>query len=82
MVDSVNSSSVEEKPGAKPYTYWADFIRMVAIYLVVMIHVSGQLTNAWGKIPVDQWVIADIYGAVARISIPLFFMISGYSTFS
>jgi surface polysaccharide O-acyltransferase-like enzyme len=78
LVDSVNSPPVEAKPGAKPYTYWADLIRVVAIYLVVMIHVSGQLTNAWGKIPVDQWVIADIYGAVARISVPLFFMISGY----
>ena len=69
---------MEEKPGAKPYTYWADLIRVVAIYLVVMIHVSGQLTNVWGKIPSDQWIIADMYGAVARISVPLFFMISGY----
>ncbi len=78
MVNSGNSPSVEAKPGAKPYTYWADLIRVVAIYLVVMIHVSGQLTNVWGKIPADQWIIADIYGAVARISVPLFFMISGY----
>jgi surface polysaccharide O-acyltransferase-like enzyme len=51
---------------------------VVAIYLVVMIHVSGQLTNVWRQIPDDQWMIANIYGAVARISVPLFFMISGY----
>jgi len=57
---------------------WADLIRAVAIFLVVMIHVSGQLTNAWGKIPTEQWIIADIYGGIARIAVPLFFMISGY----
>ena len=57
---------------------WADLIRAVAIFLVVMIHVSGQLTNPWGEIPTAQWIIADIYGGIARIAVPLFFMISGY----
>ena len=57
---------------------WVDLIRVVAIFLVVVIHVSGQLTNVWGKIPVEQWLIADIYGGMARIAVPLFFMISGY----
>jgi len=57
---------------------WVDLIRVVAIYLVVVVHVSGQLTNIWGEIPNSQWLIADIYGGIARISVPLFFMISGY----
>lgn len=57
---------------------WIDFIRVVAIFLVVVVHVSGQLTNAWGEIPTDQWILADIYGGLARICVPLFFMISGY----
>src|SRR5258708_1026429 len=59
-------------------TYWADFIRVVAIYLVVVIHVSGQLTNEWAQIPLLQWMIANVYGSIARISVPLFFMMSGY----
>lgn len=57
---------------------WIDLIRVIAIFLVVMIHVSGQLTNVWGEIPEDQWTIADIYGGMARVAVPLFFMISGY----
>lgn len=57
---------------------WVDLIRVVAIFLVVVIHVSGQLTDVWGKIPTDQWIIADIYGGIARVAVPLFFMISGY----
>src|SRR5512141_972917 len=56
---------------------WIDLIRVVAIYLVVIVHVSGQLTNIWGEIPADQWLLADIYGGIARICVPLFFMISG-----
>jgi surface polysaccharide O-acyltransferase-like enzyme len=62
----------------KEFISWADLIRVVAIFLVVVIHVSGQLTNVWSEIPDDQWIIADIYGGIARISVPLFFMISGY----
>ena len=65
-------------PGEREIINWADLIRVVAIFLVVVIHVSGQLTNAWGEIPKDQWIIADIYGGIARMSVPLFFMISGY----
>jgi len=64
--------------GRKETILWIDLIRLVAIFLVVMIHVSGQLTNVWGKIPEDQWIIADIYGGIARVAVPLFFMISGY----
>jgi surface polysaccharide O-acyltransferase-like enzyme len=57
---------------------WIDLIRVIAIFLVVMIHVSGQVTNIWAKIPEDQWIIGDMYGGIARIAVPLFFMISGY----
>jgi surface polysaccharide O-acyltransferase-like enzyme len=67
-----------DQTSRKEILSWADLIRVVAIFLVVVIHVSGQLTNAWGKIPDEQWIIADIYGGIARIAVPLFFMISGY----
>jgi surface polysaccharide O-acyltransferase-like enzyme len=69
---------MDSHPASKPYILWVDLIRVAAIYLVVMIHVSGQLTNVWGIIPDGQWMIANFYGSLARISVPLFFMISGY----
>ena len=62
----------------KEYTAWADLIRVVATVLVVIVHVSGQITNVWGDVPNGWWFIADIYGGIARICVPLFFMISGY----
>ena len=64
--------------GLKSSILWIDLIRTLAIFLVVMVHVSGQLTNAWGEIPEGQWIVGDIYGGMARICVPLFFMISGY----
>jgi surface polysaccharide O-acyltransferase-like enzyme len=64
--------------GKRPVIYWADLIRVLAIYLVVVIHVSGQLTNAWGQIPASQWITADILGGIARVGVPLFFMLSGF----
>lgn len=57
---------------------WVDLIRVVGIYLVVVAHVSGQLTSVWGEIPTGQWMIANVYGGIARACVPLFFMISGY----
>jgi surface polysaccharide O-acyltransferase-like enzyme len=51
---------------------------VVVIYLVVIAHVSGQLTNAWGQISTTQWMISNIYGGIARVCVPLFFMLSGY----
>ncbi|MGE5376892.1 MAG: acyltransferase [Bacteroidota bacterium] len=62
----------------KEFIPWPDLIRVVAVLLVIVVHVSGQLTNIWGKVPESHWFIADIYGGIARICVPLFFMISGY----
>src|SRR5512142_395126 len=62
----------------RPIVYWADLMRVLAIYLVVVIHTSGQLTGAWGKISLAQWLMADIYGGIARVGVPLFFMLSGF----
>jgi surface polysaccharide O-acyltransferase-like enzyme len=69
---------MSDQTSRKEFISWADLIRVAAIFLVVVIHVSGQLTNSWGKIQTEQWILADIYGGIARIAVPLFFMISGY----
>ncbi len=69
---------MNDQTAKKEIVYWADLIRVVAIYLIIVIHVSGQLTTDWQKTPNSQWIIADIYGGIARVAVPLFFMISGY----
>jgi surface polysaccharide O-acyltransferase-like enzyme len=62
----------------KQFIYWLDLVRVAAIFLVILGHVSGELTFKWGEISNGQWMIANIYGSFARISVPLFFMVSGY----
>ncbi len=77
-VPGVQDAPAGGKPAARPIIHWVDLIRVLAIFLVVVIHTSGQLTNAWGKIPESEWIIGDIYGGIARVGVPLFFMLSGY----
>ncbi len=72
-----HNESMQDPTPKKDYILWADLIRVVATILVVVVHVSGQITNVWGEVPNGQWFIANIYGGIARICVPLFFMISG-----
>ena len=62
---------------SKPYVYWVDFIRMFAVFQVVIIHVSAGLLYSWGKISVSTWMVGNVYDSFSRISVPLLFMISG-----
>jgi len=78
IANTVQSRTINARTAQKEFLTWADLIRVVAIFLVVTVHVSGQITNVWGKVPESDWFIANIYGSIARICVPLFFMISGY----
>ena len=69
---------MKDQAPPKESIFWVDLIRVVATVLVVTVHVSGQITNVWGQVPVRDWLIGNIYGGIARVCVPLFFMISGY----
>lgn len=55
--------------------FYLDFIRVLAIFLVIFIHVSAIDTAL--HIGTTQWHIAKILNYFAHVSVPLFFMISG-----
>jgi surface polysaccharide O-acyltransferase-like enzyme len=76
--NTAQNRGMEVQADRKQIIPWADLIRAAATILVVTVHVSGQITNVWGQIPESNWFIANIYGGIARICVPLFFMISGY----
>lgn len=60
----------------KKRVIYADVLRVAAIFLVIVIHtVSLDL----GSYPVAsyQWQTLNIYNGFSRISVPLFFMVSG-----
>ncbi|APX71253.1 acyltransferase [Companilactobacillus allii] len=55
--------------------FFLDFIRVIAIFLVIFIHVSAIDTTL--NIGSGQWQITKILNYFAHISVPMFFMISG-----
>lgn len=57
--------------------YSLDFLRVVACILVIVIHVANVYCRAYANIEQINYIGAVIFNAIARISVPVFFMISG-----
>lgn len=62
----------------KEPVYWVDLIRTVSIFLVIMIHVIEKIVNDWNNYPIQSQIIANSYNSTARMSVALFFMVSGW----
>lgn len=61
--------------------YWIDNLRGIACLMVVMIHTTTWYITNPASVSVVDWNIANILNAASRVSVPLFFMISGYLFF-
>ncbi|MFZ4832331.1 acyltransferase [Rouxiella sp. Mn2063] len=57
--------------------YWLDNLRGMACIMVVMIHASTSYVIDYSAIATASWNIANVLNAASRVSVPLFFMISG-----
>jgi len=55
-----------------------DLIRSVALFLVVLLHVSIQSVFIPPQEQITAWVAFDFYNSIARPCVPLFVMLSGY----
>ena len=77
MSDSENvsaSENVEVSPQNR--VLYLDVIRVVAIFCVILIHVS--LGDVYGdKLTSFDWLISNVFGAFVRTCVPLFVMASG-----
>ena len=60
---------------------WIDNLRGIACLMVVMIHTTTWYVTNAHSISHVNWDIANILNSAARVSVPLFFMISGFLFF-
>lgn len=57
---------------------WVDYTRVLATFCVVFLHSAAPLLYKYNNLPEINWWIANAYDSVVRVSVPLFFMLSGY----
>jgi surface polysaccharide O-acyltransferase-like enzyme len=61
--------------------HWITHLRGIACMMVVMIHSTTWYITHPHTISLLDWDIANILNSASRVSVPLFFMISGYLFF-
>lgn len=63
--------------GALSRVLWVDAMRVLATFLVLMIHAAADPLMRFHELPSLAWWVADGYSSIARIAVPWFFMLSG-----
>ena len=56
---------------------WVNSLRVIAMFLVVILHTTSPMLMAFGKETTSYWLIADFYNALSRFAVPVFVMITG-----
>jgi len=55
-----------------------DLIRTLATAFVVVLHSASPILYQFGSVPTDVWSVHNVVDASVRLSVPLFFMASGF----
>jgi len=65
-------------PDNKPQQLdWINNLRIIAMYMVVIVHTSSPLIMQYGKVAGSYWFWGDFYNAISRFGVPVFVMITG-----
>lgn len=56
---------------------WIDYARALAAFCVVVLHASTPVVHGFNYLPQASWWAGNVYDAMVRVSVPIFFMISG-----
>src|SRR5258708_1620893 len=60
------------------HNYSADLIRALAIVLVIVVHVYSEFISKIIFVHSTDWWLAEFFESFAKISVPLFIMLSGF----
>ena len=66
----------------KKRNYRLDFLRVISMIMVVIIHIANYYCRAFNDIDKISYIGALIFNTISRISVPFFFMISGATLLS
>jgi len=58
--------------------FWIDLLRASAAFMVVILHAGSPYLTRYGRFPEWQWVSVLVVESWLQVSVPLFFMISGF----
>ena len=61
----------------KEKEYSFDVLRVIAMIMVIIIHVSNVYTRSFNFIDSNSYLVSLIFNTISRVSVPIFFMISG-----
>ncbi|QWA11304.1 acyltransferase [Sodalis ligni] len=61
--------------------YWIDNLRATACLMVIMIHTTSFYVTHGLGVGEYNWLMANVLNSASRVSVPLFFMISGFLFF-
>lgn len=56
---------------------WADAVRVLAVFFVLVIHLSAGVVMKWHATPTFNWWAANFYDSLSRASVVLFVLLSG-----
>ncbi|MGF7080100.1 acyltransferase [Mucilaginibacter sp. UYCu711] len=59
---------------------WINSLRLIALFAVIMLHVSAIPLGQYGHVSTATWLAADFYNALVRFAVPVFVMITGALT--
>lgn len=59
---------------------WINSLRLIALFAVIVLHVSAIPLGQYGHVPTATWLTADFYNALVRFAVPVFVMITGALT--
>jgi len=65
---------LEQKTNKK---IWIEYLRVLAIIAVIVIHVTTGTYNKFGHIDITHWLFASFLNSCSRFAVPVFVMISG-----
>lgn len=56
---------------------WVDFTRVLAMLMVLVLHAAAPYVDRFQQVPIVRWQYAHFFESITRVSVPLFFMLSG-----